>query len=127
MPVIWPLILFFFLAAVTAVGMVALSFPLGETHKELDTDKPFESGVQSTGGALVRFDVKFYMQAMFFVVFDLEIVFLFAWAVVARPLGWPGYISAVIFIVVLLAALAYLWRVGALEWGTRVRRTRRGK
>jgi NADH-quinone oxidoreductase subunit A len=63
--------------------------------------------------------VKYYMVAMFFVVFDLEAAFILIWAVGARQLGWPGYIEVVVFIVVLLAGLAYLWREGALDWSPR--------
>ena len=62
---------------------------------------------------------RFYLVAMFFVVFDLEAVFLFAWAVAAREVGWAGYWEVLIFIGVLMAALMYLWRVGALDWATR--------
>ena len=68
---------------------------------------------------------------MFFVIFDLEVVFLVAWAVAARELGWAGYIEALVFIAVLGVALAYLWRIGALDWGTtavmRRRRQRRSR
>jgi NADH:ubiquinone oxidoreductase subunit 3 (subunit A) len=60
---------------------------------------------------------KFYLVAMFFVIFDLEAIFIFAWAVAVRETGWAGYGVASTFIVVLLAALGYLWRVGVLEWG----------
>jgi NADH-quinone oxidoreductase subunit A len=73
----------------------------------------------STGQGRVRPDVKFYLVAMLFVIFDLEAVFIFAWSVSIRELGWPGYIEILIFIGVLLAALIYLWRLGALDWGPR--------
>jgi NADH-quinone oxidoreductase subunit A len=62
--------------------------------------------------------VKFYLIAMFFVVFDLESVFIFAWAVAGRELGWPGYWELAVFAGVLIAVLVYLWRLGALDWGT---------
>jgi NADH-quinone oxidoreductase subunit A len=60
---------------------------------------------------------------MFFVIFDIEAIFVFAWAVVAREAGWAGFWEITIFIAILLAALAYLWRIGALEWGTMRRNT----
>jgi NADH-quinone oxidoreductase subunit A len=60
--------------------------------------------------------VRFYLVAVLFVIFDLEAVFIFAWAVAARQAGWAGYIEILVFIGVLAAALAYLWRVGALDW-----------
>ncbi|HKS77076.1 MAG TPA: NADH-quinone oxidoreductase subunit A, partial [Terriglobales bacterium] len=79
----------------------------------------YEAGIESEGSARVRQNVKFYMIAMFFVVFDLEAVFLFAWAVAARELGWAGFWEAAIFTVILLAALLYLARVRALNWSER--------
>jgi NADH-quinone oxidoreductase subunit A len=61
--------------------------------------------------------VKFYLVAMFFVIFDLETVFIFAWAIAFRDVGWVGYIDILVFVGVLVAALVYLWRLGALNWG----------
>jgi NADH-quinone oxidoreductase subunit A len=71
----------------------------------------------------VRFSAKFYLVAMFFVIFDVEAVFISAWTVAVRETGWTGYAEALVFIAVLLAALVYLWRVGALDWGQGGRRT----
>jgi NADH-quinone oxidoreductase subunit A len=68
------------------------------------------------GSAHVRLSARFYLIAMFFVIFDLEAVFVFAWAVAARELGWPGYWEMAIFVGLLVVALAYLWRLGALDW-----------
>ncbi|HVB34758.1 MAG TPA: NADH-quinone oxidoreductase subunit A [Patescibacteria group bacterium] len=105
--------------------MIGLSALLGERHSERFTNQPYEGGIQSEGTARVRFSIKFYMMAMFFVVFDLESVFLYTWAVSARGLGWLGYWEALIFIGVLMAALVYLWRLGALDWGPDTRRKTR--
>lgn len=96
--------------------MVGLSHALGPRHRAPATVQPFESGIVVVGDAHVRFPVQFYLIAMFFVVFDLEAVFIYAWAVAAREAGWTGYVEVMIFIGILAAALAYLWRVGALEW-----------
>jgi NADH-quinone oxidoreductase subunit A len=98
--------------------MLGLSYVLGQRHRDRSTDSPYESGILSEGSARVRLSAKFYLVAMFFVIFDLEAVFLFAWAVAVRETGWTGYVEASIFIFVLLAGLGYLWRVGALEWGS---------
>ncbi len=98
--------------------MLGLSYVLGQRHHDRSTDFPYESGIVSEGSARVRLSFKFYLVAMFFVIFDLEAIFIFAWAVAVRETGWPGYIEVSIFIAVLLAALAYLWRVGALDWGS---------
>ena len=73
----------------------------------------------SVGDAPLRFPIKFYLVAMFFVLFDLEAVFLFAWAVAVRQAGWQGFVEALVFVVILLAALTYLWRDGALDWAAR--------
>lgn len=120
---LWPMLVYF-VAVVALVGaMVGLSYVLGERHKEQATGEPYESGILTTGSARVRFDAKFYLIAMFFVIFDLEAVFIFAWAIAFRDLGWAGYVEVVIFIGVLVAALVYLWRVGALDWGTSRRKS----
>ena len=119
---LWPLALYFLGVIIVVAGMMGLSYILGQRHKEPQTGEPFESGIAPTGSARIRWNVKYYLVAMFFVVFDLEAAFLLAWAVAARELGWPGYIEAVIFIGVLLVALIYLWRLGALDWGTNRRR-----
>lgn len=114
---LWPLVAYFFLVVVLIAGVMALSYVIGERHKARAADEPFESGIVTVGLARLRLSAKFYLIAVFFVIFDVEAVFLFAWAIAFRELGWAGYIEAVIFIAVLGAALAYLWRLGALDWG----------
>jgi len=114
---IWPLVAYFFLVVTLVVGVMALSYIIGERHRSKATDEPFESGIVTVGLARLRLSAKFYLVAVFFVIFDVEAVFLFGWAVAFRELGWPGYIEAVIFIAILAAALSYLWRLGALDWG----------
>ena len=91
----------------------------GERHFERGTGVPYESGVPITGSARLRFGADFYLIAMFFVIFDISSVFLFAWTVAARELGWPGYVAALVFIGETGAGLAYLWRRGAFDWGAR--------
>jgi len=112
----WPLLLYFALVLLLVSGMLLVSYVLGERHRERATGVPYEAGIESEGSARVRRTAKFYMIAMFFVVFDLEAVFLFSWAVAARELGWTGFCEAAIFTVILLAALLYLARVRALNW-----------
>ena len=112
----WPLAVYIVLVGMLVTAMLSMSFVLGERHHDRATGSPYESGILSEGSARVRFSAKFYLIAMFFVIFDLEAVFLFAWAVAVRETGWAGYAEALLFIMVLLATLAYLWRVGALDW-----------
>ena len=123
-PELWPILLYFALVLVLVVGMLSLSFVLGQKHRDRATGSPYEAGIVSEGSARVRLSSKFYLVAMLFVVFDLEAVFIFAWALAARELGWAGYIEVVIFITVLVAALAYLWGAGALAWAPGSRRPR---
>lgn len=77
---------------------------------------PFESGIDSVGSARLRLSAKFYLVAMFFVIFDVEALYLFAWSTSIRESGWVGFVEAAIFIFVLLAGLVYLVRIGALDW-----------
>jgi NADH-quinone oxidoreductase subunit A len=121
---LWPFFAYLAAALVVLAGMLGLSYALGQRHRESATDDPFESGVLPTGTARLRVDVRFYLVAMFFVIFDLESVFIFLWAVALRRVGWTGYIDIAVFMGVLVVALAYLWRLGALEWGS-VSRARR--
>ena len=106
------------------VSMLLVSWLLGERHKETYTGTPYESGIIPTGTPQGRLSVHFYLVAMFFVIFDLEAVFLYAWAISVREVGWIGFAEALVFIVVLLLGLAYLWRQGALDWGTTARLAR---
>lgn len=89
--------------------------------------EPFESGVVSVGGAHIRLSAKFYLIAMFFVIFDVEALFLYAWAVCVREAGWTGFVEVSIFVAVLLAGLIYIWRLGALDWAPAARRRRAAK
>lgn len=101
-----------------AALMVAAAYVLGTRKRGPADPNPFESGILPTRDTHIRFPIQFYIVAMLFVIFDLEMVFVFAWAVAARPAGWLGYGGLVTFLVLLLIALAYLWRGGALEWGS---------
>ena len=120
----WPLVTYFAFVVFLAVVVLFVSYLLGQRHSEPATGEPYEGGIVSEGSARVRVSVRYYLVAMFFVVFDLEAVFLFAWAGVARELGWAGYCEVVVFVGVLVAALVYLWRVGALDWSREPRRSK---
>ncbi len=129
-PPLWGLAVY--VAAVLAVvaAILLLSWLLGERHRGGAMDQPFESGVIPVGDARGRFPVRFYLVAVMFVIFDVEAAFIFAWAVAFRDVGWTGYGELVVFVAILGAALAYLWRVGALDWapaGRTARRARRAR
>ena len=121
MSVLWPMVVYFIAVLALVASMLVLSYLLGQRHRERATGEPYESGIVSTGSARLRFSVKFYLVAMLFVIFDLEVVFVIAWAIAFRELGWAGYFGVLFFIVVLVAALIYEWRLGALDWGSRDR------
>lgn len=97
--------------------MISLSWVLGERHKEKLTDEPYESGIPPTGNARLRFSSHFYLIAIFFVIFDLDAVFILAWAVSFRELGVAGYLGIVVFIGVLIAVLIYEIGIGSLDFG----------
>lgn len=125
---LWPLGLYFLIALVVAGSMIGLSFVLGERHSDRATGQPYESGILSTGSARVRLSVKFYIVAMLFVIFDLEAVFIFAYAVAYEEVGWSGYTGMVVFVAVLVVALIYEYRMGALDWEPiRLRRAKAGR
>lgn len=121
----WSIAVFVLVILAVCVLMLLVSaFVGGRTHGRAKTD-PFESGVVSVGGARMRLPAKFYLVAMFFVIFDVEALYLYAWAVSLRESGWPGFIEASIFILILFAGLVYLWRVGALQWAPAMRKHRK--
>lgn len=122
MTVLWPLALYAACAIALVVVMLGLSALLGERHTGPSTGIPYEGGIAATGTAHVPFPAKFYLVAMFFVIFDLESAFLFGWAVAARQLGWVAYGEMLVFVAVLVITLWYLARTGALDWAPETRR-----
>ncbi len=117
-----PFLFYFALVMAVVVTMLGLSYFLGQRKPAHSKNLPFESGIVSVGSAQFRISVHFYLPAILFIIFDLEVVFLFAWAVAVREAGWPGFIEILIFISILIAALFYLWRIGALDWRTLTQR-----
>src|SRR5580658_3808798 len=120
----WPLVGYFAFVILLVTSVLVVSYLLGPRHSEPATGEPYEGGIVSEGSAQVRVSVKYYLVAMFFVVFDLEAVFHFAWAGAVRELGWAAYCEVLLFVGVLFAALIYLWRIGALDWSRAPRRSR---
>lgn len=115
---LWPLLGYFLAVLAVVATMLLLPRALSQTRPGRYTGEPFESGVVPVGDIHIRFAVQYYPVAIFFVIFDLEAVFLYAWAVAFREAGWTGYLEMLVFILVLLAALVYLWKTGALDWRT---------
>jgi len=121
---LWPIVVYFVAVLALVASMLVVSYLLGQRHTGGATGEPYESGIVSTGSSQLRFSVKFYLVAMLFVIFDLEVAFIIAWAIAFRELGWSGYLGVLFFIGVLVAALIYEWRLGALYWGKRDSSTR---
>ena len=117
-----PFLLYASIVLTVVVVMLGLSFFLGQRINRKYKNTPFESGIISVGSAQFRISVHFYLTAILFIIFDLEVVFLFAWAVSIREAGWLGFIEISVFIFILVIALIYLWRIGALDWRTSVQR-----
>jgi NADH-quinone oxidoreductase subunit A len=111
-----PILILLGISLANAVGMVVLSHVVSPFRPTPVKLTPYESGMTPLGDTRERFSVKFYMVAILFIVFDLETIFLLAWGVVMRALGWEGFVAAMIFIVVLTVGMIYEWKKGALEW-----------
>ena len=118
-----PVAIMFLLALVFAAGSVMASRLLAPSDPTPEKLEPYECGIVPLQDPVQRFPVRFYMVAMLFVLFDIEIVFLFAWAVRFEQLGWPGVWAIGIFTLLLIETLVYVWKRGALDWNV-ARRTR---
>ncbi|ACT06256.1 MULTISPECIES: NADH-quinone oxidoreductase subunit A [Dickeya] len=112
----WAFALFVIVAVGLCGFMLLGGFLLGGRARARHKNIPYESGIDSVGSARLRLSAKFYLVAMFFVIFDVEALYLYAWSVSIRESGWIGFVEATIFILVLLAGLVYLVRIGALDW-----------
>lgn len=113
----WPVVVYGAIVLTLVGAMLGLSYFLGQRHKDRATGEPFESGILSTGSASLRFSSQFYLIAMLFVIFDVETMFIFSWAIAFEELGWYGYAGVLIFIILLVVVLIYEWRNGALDFG----------
>jgi len=111
-----PILIMLVLAILFAVVTIIASNFIGKKTYEPGKLKPYECGVEPTGEPHIRFDIKFYLIAIFFLLFDIEALFLFPWAVIFSKLGFLGFIEMFLFIVILVIGLLYVWLKGALKW-----------
>jgi len=111
-----PLFILFVIAGIIAIAMFTLTSYLGPKNPTPEKMIPYECGSESTGGRFVKPSVKFYLTAILFVVFDIEAVLIYPWAVTFRSLGWSGLATMASFVALLVVALVYVWKKGALEW-----------
>jgi NADH-quinone oxidoreductase subunit A len=117
--------LIYTVVAVLLIGVLLLAaWWLGAKRMSVAKDAPYESGVVPEGSARLAWPVPFYLVAIFFIIFDVEAAFIFAWAVAWEPLGLTGLIQITVFITILAAGLAWLWLKGGLDWGPSAQRKR---
>ena len=112
------IVLMIVLGLLFAVPSVLLSQFLGPRKPTPEKSAPYECGMPAVGDARERMSVKFYLVAMIFLLFDIEVAFLYPWAMALRELGWAGFVQVVLFMGQLLAGYTYVWRKGALDWGS---------
>ena len=118
----WVFLVYAALAVAAVAGTIIASHLLGQRHHAPGKDVPYESGMNPTGTARLRYGIHFYPVGIFFILFDVEAIFLYAWAVAFRELRWVGYTEAALFTVVLFLGLVYVWREGGLDWSPSRRR-----
>ncbi len=112
----FPLLVLFLLAGGFVVSMLLISSFLGPKRFSAVKDDPFECGTVGSGDPNQRLSVKYYLVAMIFILFDVEVVFMYPWAVQATNLGWYGYWVMVSFLVIVATGLVYIWKRGVLDW-----------
>ena len=112
-----PLLIHFLVAGALAGAIVLLSYLVGHRKPTLAKMSPYECGMQPVGDARERFSVKFYMVAMLFIIFDVEAVFLYPWAIILKDLKMFGFWEMMVYIGIVLVGFLYVWKKGVLEWG----------
>ena len=111
-----PILLFIGVGFAIAIGMTAISFVIGESKPDNEKLSAYECGFEAFDDARGRFDVRFYLVAILFIIFDLEVAFLFPWAITLGKIGLFGFWSMMIFLLILTIGFVYEWKKGALEW-----------
>ena len=114
----FPVLVQILIALAVAVGMIGASALIGRRVKDKAKNSPYESGMKPVGDARHRFSVKFYLVAMVFILFDIEAIFLYPWAVVYRELKLFAFVEMLLFIVLVLCGFFYIWKKGVLDWSS---------
>ena len=112
----FPILLFIIVALVIGVAPLALGKLLGPSRPDPEKLSPYECGFEAFEDARMKFDVRYYLVAILFILFDLEIAFLFPWAVVINEIGMAGFLAMMLFLGILIVGFVYEWMKGALEW-----------
>ena len=116
-PGLLSLALYAFLVFLVVGVMLFLAARLGKGQPSAEKPEPYESGIRPTGSARIPFPIPFYLLATFFLIFDVEALYILSWAVAAELLGWDGWMQISFFIFILLVSLFYIWKKGGPEWG----------
>jgi NADH-quinone oxidoreductase subunit A len=111
-----PILLFLIIGVLVGAGPLVIGTLLGPRRPDQEKDSPYECGFEAFESARMKFDVRYYLVAILFILFDLEIAFLFPWAVVLEDLGVFGFWAMVLFLAILVVGFLYEWKKGALEW-----------
>ena len=111
-----PVLMMVAIGLVLAVVVISLGYLLGTRRPDAEKLSPYECGFESFEDARMKFDVRYYLVAILFIIFDLEIAFLFPWAIVLDQIGWFGFASMAVFLGILVVGFIYEWKKGALEW-----------
>ncbi len=112
----FPILLFIIIGLAIGVGPILIGFLLGPRKPDTEKNSPYECGFEAFEDARMKFDVRYYLVAILFIIFDLEIAFLFPWAIVFKELGVFGFVAMMIFLAILVVGFIYEWKKGALEW-----------
>ena len=111
-----PVLLFILVGLAIGVAPQVIGFILGPNRPDPAKNSPYECGFEALEDARMKFDVRYYLIAILFILFDLEIAFLFPWAVALKEIGWLGFVDMMIFLAILVLGFAYMWIKGALDW-----------
>ena len=111
-----PILIFLVFALILSTIMLGIGFTFGPNNPDVDKNSPYECGFEAFDDSRMKFDIRYYLVAILFIIFDLEIAFLFPWAVVIHKIGFIGLISMAIFLLILIVGFIYEWKKGALEW-----------
>ena len=112
----WPVLLFIAVAAGLGVVLLVVGLLAGPRRPEAEKLAPYECGFEAFEDARMKFDVRYYLVAILFILFDLETAFFFPWGVAMRDLGWPGFVTMLVFIAEFVVGFWYIWKKGALDW-----------
>jgi len=110
-----PILIFLVFALIFSIIMLGIGFTFGSNNPDVDKNSPYECGFEAFDDSRMKFDIRYYLVAILFIIFDLEIAFLFPWAVVIHKIGFIGLISMAIFLLILIVGFIYEWKKGALE------------